>query len=56
MGVKKPEGPKDHNHDPFLIRFCASFQPKLNELQKKLQNQQKYASFLVNFQYFLIFG
>jgi hypothetical protein len=35
-----------------MIRFCASFQPKLNELHKKLQNQQKlskYAGFLVMF-------
>ena len=33
-----------------MIRFAANFQPKLNELHKHLQNQQKsskYASFLV---------
>jgi hypothetical protein len=42
-----------------MIRFCASFQPKLNELHKKLQNQQKsskYAGFLVIFQTFFNFG
>ena len=35
-----------------LIRFAANFQPKLNELHKHLQNQQKslkYAGFLVIF-------
>ena len=38
-----------------MIHFCASFQPKLNELHKKLQNQQKsskYAGFGVIFQFF----
>ena len=24
-----------------MIRFCASFKPKLNELHENLQNQQK---------------
>ena len=35
-----------------MIRFAANFQPKLNELHKHLQNQQKsskYAGFLVLF-------
>ena len=35
-----------------MIHCCASFQPKLNELHKNLQNQQKlskYAGFLVIF-------
>jgi hypothetical protein len=39
-----------------MIRFCASFQPKLNELHKNLQNQQKsskYASFFGDFSNFL---
>ena len=42
-----------------MIRFAANFQPKLNELHKHLQNQQKlskYAVFLVIFQIFFKFG
>ena len=42
-----------------MIRFAASFQPKLNELHKNLQNQQKsskYADFLVIFRIFFKFG
>ena len=42
-----------------MIRFCTRFQPKLNELHKNLQNQQKsskYSIFLVIFQIFFNFG
>ena len=42
-----------------MIRFAANFQPKLNELHKHLQNQQKsskYAGFLVIFCVFFNFG
>ena len=39
-----------------MIRFAASFQPKLNELHKNLQTQQKlskYAVFFGDFSNFL---
>ena len=42
-----------------MIRFAANFQPKLNELHKHLQNQQKlskYAGFLIIFCAFFNFG
>ena len=42
-----------------MIRFAAIFQPKLNELHKHLQNQQKlskYAGFFVIFCVFYNFG
>ena len=38
-----------------MIRFCTSFQPKLNELHKNLQNQQKLSKYAGSFFFFLIF-
>ena len=39
-----------------MIRFCASFQPKLNELHKYQQKLSKYAFFFVIFGIFFNFG
>ena len=57
--LNRPQGCRKDLRITTMICFAANFQPKLNELHKNLQNQQKsskYASFLVIFRIFFKFG